>query len=155
MVIKPSDSKAAQENRGPGAGRFGPFPNDYSVSAAVSPEDAGAVTRQEREPAMNRSKIVRVPGWVGATALLITAVGTVLALRSVTLRNELAGAVRQVRLAPDQVVEPGTVLVALDVSVETASLRAEEARAALTETTLLRLQKLLEHNAVSAEEVDR
>src|ERR1041385_2715774 len=52
------------------------------------------------------------------------AVGTVLALRSVPLRNELAGTVRQVRLTPGQVVEPGTVLVALDVSVEAASLKA-------------------------------
>jgi membrane fusion protein (multidrug efflux system) len=84
-----------------------------------------------------------------------SAVGTVLALRSVTLRNELAGTVRQVRLTPGQVVEPGTVLVALDVSVEAASLKAEEARAALAETTLHRLERLLEHNAVSAEEVDR
>src|ERR1043166_7757638 len=67
-----------------------------------------------------------------------SAVGTVLALRSVTLRNELAGTVRQVRLTPGQVVEPGTVLVALDVSVEAASLKAEEARAALAETTLHR-----------------
>jgi len=84
-----------------------------------------------------------------------SAVGTVLALRSVTLRNELAGTVRQVRLTPGQIVEPGTVLVGLDVSVEAASLKAEEARAALAETTLHRLERLLEHNAVSAEEVDR
>src|SRR5437867_9258301 len=84
-----------------------------------------------------------------------SAVGTVLALRSVTLRNELAGTVRQVTLSPGQIVEAGTVLVALDVSVEAASLQAEEARAALTETTLSRLQRLLEHNAGSVEVVDR
>ena len=84
-----------------------------------------------------------------------SAVGTVLALRSVTLRNELAGTVRHVMLTPGQIVEPGTVLVGLDVSVEAASLKAEEARAALAETTLHRLERLLEHNAVSAEEVDR
>src|ERR1051325_3643132 len=52
-----------------------------------------------------------------------SAVGTVLALRSVTLRNELAGTVRQVRLTPGTIVGPGTVLVGLDVSVETASLK--------------------------------
>ncbi|MGH7562396.1 MAG: efflux RND transporter periplasmic adaptor subunit [Gemmatimonadales bacterium] len=84
-----------------------------------------------------------------------TAVGTVLALRSVTLRNELAGTVRTVRLTPGEIVGPGAVLVALDVSVEAASLKADEARAALAETMLKRLAGLLEHNAVSAEEVDR
>jgi len=47
-----------------------------------------------------------------------TSVGTVLALESITLRNELAGTVRKVALVPGQVVETGAVLVALDVSVE-------------------------------------
>lgn len=84
-----------------------------------------------------------------------SAVGTVLALRSVTLRNEIAGTVRQIRLTPGEIVEPGTVLVALDVSVEAASLKAEAARTALAETMLKRLEGLLEHRAVSAEEVDR
>ncbi len=37
---------------------------------------------------------------------------------------------------PGQIVEAGTVLVALDVSVEEAELRAQEAQAALAETTL-------------------
>src|SRR5688572_25557571 len=54
-----------------------------------------------------------------------TSIGTVLALRSITLRNELPGTVRQVTLTPGQVVEAGTVLVALDVSVEQAELRAQ------------------------------
>ena len=84
-----------------------------------------------------------------------SSIGTVLALRSVTLRNELAGTVRQASLTPGQIVEPGTILVALDVSVESAELAAQQAQAALTETTLARLQRLLEHHAVSVEEVDR
>ena len=45
-----------------------------------------------------------------------TSIGTVLALRSITLSNELAGTVRRVNLTPGQVVEEGTVLVGLDVS---------------------------------------
>ena len=53
-----------------------------------------------------------------------TAIGTVVALRSITLRNELAGTVRETALEPGQIVEPGTVLVALDVSVEKADLQA-------------------------------
>ena len=84
-----------------------------------------------------------------------SSIGTVLALQSVTLRNEIAGTVRQVALVPGRVVEPGTVLVALDVSVEQAQLEAQKAQLALAETTLNRLQRLLEPQAVSAEEVDK
>lgn len=84
-----------------------------------------------------------------------TAIGTVLALRSITLRNEVAGTVKQVNLQSGQVVEPGTVLVALDVSVEEAELQAQEAQAKLAETTLARLERLREHKATSQEEVDQ
>jgi membrane fusion protein (multidrug efflux system) len=88
-------------------------------------------------------------------AAALAGLGTVLALQSVTLRNELAGTVRQVALVPGRIVEPGTMLVALDVSVEQAQLEAQKAQLALTETTLNRLQRLLEPQAVSAEEVDK
>src|SRR5438034_8074313 len=73
-----------------------------------------------------------------------TAVGTILALNSITLRNELAGTVSQVTLVPGQVVEAGVVLVALDVSVEEAELQAQTAQADLAETTLARLERLWE-----------
>ncbi len=84
-----------------------------------------------------------------------TSVGTVLALTSITLRNELAGTVRRVTLTPGQIVEAGTVLVALDVSVEDADLEAETAQADLPETTLARLERLRQANATSQEEVDQ
>ena len=83
------------------------------------------------------------------------AIGTILALRSVTLRNELAGTVRRVALTPGQIVQEGTVLVALDVSVEQAELEAQEAQAKLAETTLRRLERLRRHEATSQEEVDQ
>ncbi|MGQ0811053.1 MAG: efflux RND transporter periplasmic adaptor subunit [Nitrospiraceae bacterium] len=84
-----------------------------------------------------------------------TSIGTVLALRSITLRNELPGTVRQVRLMPGQVVDAGTVLVALDVSVEEAELKAQEAQAVLTRTVLDRRQYLSRDLATAQEEVDR
>ena len=83
-----------------------------------------------------------------------TAIGTVLATRSVTLRNELPGTVRSVRLVPGNVVEAGTVLIALDVSVEKAELEALEARARLAEATLGRMERMAERRAASAIEVD-
>jgi len=84
-----------------------------------------------------------------------TSIGTVLALRSVMLKNELAGTVREVRLTPGQIVEAGTMLVALDVSVEEAELKAQEAQAALTKTVLNRRQNLSQELATTQEEVDR
>jgi membrane fusion protein, multidrug efflux system len=84
-----------------------------------------------------------------------TSIGTVLALRSVTLQNELAGTVRRVNLNPGQIVAAGTILVALDVSVEQAELEAQEAEAALAQTTLDRLENLRQHRATSQEEVDQ
>jgi membrane fusion protein (multidrug efflux system) len=84
-----------------------------------------------------------------------TSVGTVLALNSITMRNELAGTVREVRLVPGQVVNAGTVLIGLDVSVEQADLAAQTAQADLAQTTLERLQRLQEAQATSQEEVDQ
>jgi membrane fusion protein (multidrug efflux system) len=84
-----------------------------------------------------------------------TSIGTVLALRSVMLKNELAGTVREVRLTPGQIVEAGTLLVALDVSVEEADLKAQEAQAALAKTVLNRRQNLNQELATTQEEVDR
>jgi membrane fusion protein (multidrug efflux system) len=84
-----------------------------------------------------------------------TSIGTVLALRSITLRNELPGTVRQVSLTPGQVVDAGMVLVALDVSVEEAELQAQEAQAALARTVLDRRKNLSHDLATTQEEVDR
>jgi membrane fusion protein, multidrug efflux system len=84
-----------------------------------------------------------------------TSIGTVLALRSITLRNELPGTVRQVRLMPGQVVDTGDVLVTLDVSVEEAELKAQEAQSVLAKTVLDRRQSLSQDLATAEEEVDR
>jgi membrane fusion protein (multidrug efflux system) len=85
----------------------------------------------------------------------MTSIGTVLALRSITLRNELPGTVRQVRLVPGEVVEEGTVLVALDISVEEAELKAQAAQVALAETLLGRVERAAQNRAASAMELDR
>ena len=84
-----------------------------------------------------------------------TSIGTVLALRSISLKNELAGTVREVSLAAGEIVDEGKVLVALDVSVEEAELKAQEAQAALAETSLDRMQRALATRAASELDVDR
>jgi membrane fusion protein (multidrug efflux system) len=78
-----------------------------------------------------------------------------MALRSITLKNELAGTVREAKLNPGEVVEAGTVLVALDVSVEEAELKAQEAQLALAETVLARARRANQTKSVPEEEVDK
>src|SRR5690606_25601600 len=113
---------------------------------------AEAASASPMEPA---EVVATAPAVSRPHAATTTAIGTVRALRSVTLRNELPGTVRTVRLTPGQVVEQGTVLVALDVSVERASLQALEAQADLAGTVLARTQSLAAQGAASREELDR
>lgn len=84
-----------------------------------------------------------------------TAIGTVLALRSITLQNEVPGTVARVSLKPGEVVEAGTVLVQLDTSVEQAELRALDAQARLSQTMLGRREELLKFGATTQDEVDQ
>ena len=115
--------------------------NKSNAAAAHQPEPIESITAATAEARSYRPTT--------------TSIGTVLALNSITLRNELSGTVRQVALVPGQIVEPGTVLVALDVSVEEADLAAQQAQADLATTTLARLERLRQADAASQEEVDQ
>ncbi len=84
-----------------------------------------------------------------------TSIGTVMAIRSIALQNELAGTVSKVEISPGQIVEKNALLVAFDVSVEEAELRAQEAQAALAKTLLDRMQRAKENRAASEAEFDR
>lgn len=111
------------------------------AAAANQPEPVESVTAAE----------ARVHEYQPTT----TSIGTIVALRSITLQNELAGTVHEVRLTPGEIVDTGTLLIALDVSVEKAELKAQEAQAVLTRTTLERMQNLWRTGAVPREELDR
>jgi membrane fusion protein (multidrug efflux system) len=84
-----------------------------------------------------------------------TAIGTVRALRSITLSNEVPGTVREALLVPGQIVEEGAVLVAFDVAVEEAELRAQEAEARQAELLFGRTNAALASSGASAADVDR
>jgi membrane fusion protein (multidrug efflux system) len=129
----------------------------FGIGLALAAWKQGALAAANAAPAGAEPAevIAATPGVLQQHRPTISAIGTVIALRSVTLRNELAGTVRSVALAPGRIVEPGTVLVALDVSVERAELRSREAQVTLATTALARLNRLLERRAVSQEEVDR
>ena len=114
-------------------------------------EDANAAASHQPEPVESvQAAVAQEREYRPVT----TAIGTVVATRSISVRNELPGTVRRVTLEPGQIVEEGTVLVALDVAVEQAELKALEAQAELAQTQFTRVMKLSEQRAVSAEEVD-
>lgn len=114
---------------------------EAAAAAANQPEPIEIVTAATAEPRHYRP--------------VTTSIGTVLATRSITLKNELAGTVRNVMLIPGRVVESGEILVALDVAVEQAELEALRAEAALANSVLERTRQLRENDAVSEEELDR
>ena len=114
---------------------------EAAAEAAMMPEPMEAVLLQAAREVEHRRTT--------------NAVGTVLALRSVTLRNELPGVVQRVDLTPGKIVEEGAELVALDTSVEEAELKAQEAQASLAEATLQRLTALDTSNATSKQDLDQ
>jgi membrane fusion protein (multidrug efflux system) len=112
-----------------------------AAEAEKQPEAAEVVTTVEALPREHRSST--------------TSIATVVALRSITLRNELPGTVRKVALTPGEVVGAGTLLVALDTSVEEAELAALQAEARLAASLLRRRAGLEASGAATREALDR
>lgn len=90
---------------------------ETNAAAASQPEPMESVTVAIAEERTHRQSI--------------TSIGTITALRSITLQNEVPGTVRQVHFTSGQIVERGALLITLDVSVEQAELKEQEARAEL------------------------
>jgi membrane fusion protein (multidrug efflux system) len=123
-----------------------------ALSKHASLRDAEADSANQPEPVESvTAAAARQLAYRGTTS----SIGTVLALQSITLRNEVPGKVARVSLTPGQVVDAGTLLVALDVAVEQAELRALEAQASLAEAMLERAQNLRQQGIVPATELDR
>ncbi|TQV82654.1 efflux RND transporter periplasmic adaptor subunit [Exilibacterium tricleocarpae] len=85
----------------------------------------------------------------------VSVLGEVVAPRSVELRNELAGKIVEVGFAPGARVTRGQLLLQLDISEETAQLKAAEAEMELARLELERFRKLIRQNASSKDRYDR
>ncbi len=90
----------------------------------------------------------------GEWAASARAVGTVVALRQVEIRNELAGTVAEIGFKSGDIVEAGQLLVRFDTRQEQASLDAARAEAELARLTFERRKKLRASQTVSAQELD-
>jgi membrane fusion protein (multidrug efflux system) len=111
------------------------------AAAEASPEPSEAVEAVR----------VRRGEWTASTR----AVGTVVALRQVEIRNELAGTVVEMGFASGDIVEAGQVLVRLDTSEEDASLAAAQADARLAQVVFDRRDRLRSSPAISELDLDR
>jgi membrane fusion protein (multidrug efflux system) len=85
----------------------------------------------------------------------VTAIGTIRAPRSITLRNEIAGQVVEVPLQAGQIVEKGQTLLVLDRSVDDAMLRSAMARQRMAKSMLERTRRVASANASSGNEIDQ
>jgi membrane fusion protein (multidrug efflux system) len=110
-----------------------------AAEASPEPMEAVAVVR------------ARKGEWSASTR----AIGTVVALRQLEIRNELAGTIAEMGFASGDIVEAGQLLVQLDVRQERASLAAAEAEARLAKLTLERRESLRDSPAFSAQELDK
>ena len=123
----------------------------YLWKAAASEAEAAAAAAQPPPMWAVEPATVATRSFARST----TSIGTVRALQSITLRNELPGTVHKVSLQTGQVVEAGAVLVELDVAVEMAELQALEAEAKLAASMLARMEQALLKQGASAADVDR
>jgi membrane fusion protein, multidrug efflux system len=83
-----------------------------------------------------------------------SAVGTLVAVRAVTVASELPGQVNQIGFESGALVRRGDMLVKLDTSIEEAQLAAAEADAALAKTSVKRARVLREGNSNTPAELD-
>lgn len=91
----------------------------------------------------------------GEWAASTRAIGTVVPLRQIEIRNEIAGTIAEMGFTSGGIVESGQVLVAFDTRQERASLEAAEAAARFAKETLERREGLRGSTAFSAQELDR
>lgn len=84
----------------------------------------------------------------------LSAVGTVVAARGVTVSSEVPGLVTALRFESGQKVRRGAVLVQLDKSIELAQLSSAEATAELAEASLRRARGLSQEKINAPAELD-
>jgi membrane fusion protein (multidrug efflux system) len=84
----------------------------------------------------------------------LNAIGTMAAVRGVTVAADLAGIVDQIEFESGQTVQEGQVLVVLDTRQEQAQMAAAEAQRVLARLNFNRMQELLDQKVVSKAEYD-
>lgn len=115
-------------------------------------ETAKAQAGASPEPA---EAVVTVKARQGEWAASTRAIGTVVALRQLEVRNEIAGSIAEMGFKSGDIVSQGQLLVQFDTRQEKAALAAAEADARLAKATLDRRESLRNSPAFSAQEFDK
>jgi membrane fusion protein (multidrug efflux system) len=84
----------------------------------------------------------------------LNVIGTIAAVRGVTVSADLAGIVDQILFESGDAVREGQVLVVLDTRQEQAQMAAAEAQRALARLNFKRMQNLLDEKVISKAEYD-
>src|ERR1051326_4379918 len=85
----------------------------------------------------------------------LTAIGTVAAVRGVTVSADLPGVVERIAFESGQAIHEGDVIAVLDTRQERAQLAAAEAQRELARLNFDRMQGLLNQKVISRAEFDR
>lgn len=99
--------------------------------------------------------VVAVRAHRGQWSATARAIGTVVAMRQIEIRNELAGTIAEMGFTSGSIVEAGQTLIQFDVRQERASLAAAQAEALLAKQNLDRREGLQGSPAFSALEIDK
>lgn len=83
------------------------------------------------------------------------AIGTMVAVKQLEIRNELAGTISEIGFTSGGIVETGQLLIQFDVRQERALLAAAEAEATLAQQNLERREGLKSSPAFSGQEIDK
>lgn len=121
------------------------------IKAAARAQAQEAAAQQPQPQAL----VAAAPARTSSYARTTTAIGTVRAVRTVQLRSELPGLVSEVNLPSGAIVEAGSLLVALDTAVESAELKAAQARVRLADTLLQRVERAAQSQGAAEADVDR
>ena len=115
-------------------------------------QTAIAASQSTPEPSETvQSTRARAGAWTPTTR----AIGSVVSLRYVEIKNEIAGVVAEIGFRSGDLVEQGALLVQLDARQEEAALAAADADARLAKITLERRQGLRNSAAFNEQELDR
>jgi membrane fusion protein (multidrug efflux system) len=109
-----------------------------------------AAAAQETPPVSVSAELAREDTWQPA----LRTTGSLVAVQGVVLSNEYAGVVDSLGFEAGDMVKKGTVLLQLNVSVDTTMLRSFEAAAELARQTFERAKVLRESNVSAQSEYD-
>ncbi len=125
------------------------------LGAAIAARKYVLMTAAQPEPE-SRPELV---GFAPAKRITIrknsSAIGTILAPRSIHLRTEVTGTVQKIELISGQIVEPDQLLIKLDTSVEEAQLASAQASKQIAESTYKRTRQAADARALSELELEQ